>query len=91
VRKGKDAIMGKTGKMRPGRNQGGHCGCEGCGQQFTGMQPFDMHRVGSYASGRKPSTRRCLSADEMHAKGMTQTESGAWATGRPYGTGKRIA
>jgi hypothetical protein len=65
-----------------GKNQGGACRCEGCGERFCGLTAFDMHRVGSYAVGRrKPCTRRCLSAVEMRAKGMEQTVRGAWATG----------
>jgi hypothetical protein len=78
--------------MKPGKNQGGKCKCEACGAWFTGMQSFDWHRAGSYAVGRKPFTRRCLSTDEMRTKGMAQIESGAWTTGRPYsGRGERTA
>lgn len=76
--------------MKQGRNQGGRCQCASCGAWFTGMQPFDWHRAGDFKM--RGHTRRCLAADEMRARGMMQTESGAWNTGRPYGaTGERIA
>jgi hypothetical protein len=42
-----------------------------------------MHRIGAYASGKKPSARRCLSASEMRAKGM-QVIQRSWTTGREF-------
>ncbi|HEX6817064.1 MAG TPA: hypothetical protein VF120_01710 [Ktedonobacterales bacterium] len=68
-----------------GKNQGGICRCEGCGERFNGMRAFDMHRIGEYGRGRRPSTRRCLSAAEMRARGMAKSDRrGAWMTGSEY-------
>jgi hypothetical protein len=74
------------------RNQGGRCKCEACGASFTGLSAFDMHRTGEYALGRKkPSTRRCLSAGEMRAKGMVEGERGAWTAGGDFKWARRSA
>lgn len=74
--------------------------CSGCNQTFTGDRPFEMHRVGEHGipvsrvphtkkdTDGKPlvavSTRRCLSPDEMRAKGMMQNAKGQWTTGRDF-------
>lgn len=63
----------------------GSCCCEGCGERFRSLTAFDMHRTGKYARGRERHTRRCLSVAEMQAKGMGQTDHGAWTTGKTYG------
>lgn len=79
-----------------GKNQGGKCRCGGCGALFSALRAFDMHRTGKYEyfDDRRafhPSTRRCLSVDEMRAKGMRQTSQNAWNTGREFPGCEKIA
>jgi hypothetical protein len=57
--------------------RGDHCRCSGppytgCGEHFNSTYAFDKHRTGDY------SNRRCLSPDEMRAKGMVQNAAGWW-------------
>lgn len=55
------------------------CQCTACGHTFGGERGFDLHRVGEYAApGKFGDRRRCLSADELVAAGMTQDERGIW-------------
>lgn len=58
-----------------------HCGV--CHETFTGTTAGDMHRVGDHAVFEGPDRRRCLDADEMREKGMTQNARGIWCTGKP--------
>lgn len=51
--------------------------CTVCHQTFTGTGAGDKHRVGDYW----PNERRCLSGDEMRAKGMRQNDRGHWNLG----------
>jgi hypothetical protein len=46
------------------------------------MTAFDMHRTGSYASGRDKHTRRCLTTAEMRAKGMALSDKNVWNSGQ---------
>jgi hypothetical protein len=48
--------------------------CVACQKTFKSEYTFDKHRSGDHA-GR---TRRCLSTEEMQAKGMLQNERGWW-------------
>jgi hypothetical protein len=50
--------------------------CGACKSVFFSVSAFDMHRVGRF----EPLERRCLSADEMRAKGMA-LKNGIWNTG----------
>lgn len=60
------------------------CQCNACGHTFGGERGFDLHRVGGYAPpGSMQGTRRCLTADEMMAAGMTQDERGLWRRPQP--------
>jgi len=44
-----------------------------------------MHREGDYSgTSRRTHTRRCLSVEEMAAKGMRRNDHGAWTTGREF-------
>ena len=59
---------------------GDHCQCSGppfggCGEHFNSTYAFDKHRTGD--PGTLP--RRCLSPDEMRAKGMVITD-GWWVS-----------
>lgn len=51
--------------------------CTVCHETFTGTSAGDKHRTGTYW----PDERRCLSVDEMAAKGMTRNRNGHWTTG----------
>lgn len=70
-----DARAERTRRRLTGdRNQ-----CPTCGEFFNSTTAFDAHRTGPFggANGR-PARRRCLSADEMRAKGMTVNTAGFW-------------
>jgi hypothetical protein len=54
--------------------RGDHCRCSGCGAFFNSTRAFDKHRAGELAD------RRCLSADDMLAKGMSLSPSGWWVS-----------
>jgi len=63
-------------------SSGGHCvggPYGGCCQSFASDYAGDKHRVGPHGGGR----RRCLTPDEMTAKGWTQDDMGAWRTPPP--------
>ena len=58
------------------------CQCGACGEDFSGIVLFDAHRVGDHehdASPGLPLGRRCLSEEEMKAKGWVETPRGHWA------------
>jgi hypothetical protein len=55
--------------------------CTVCHQTFSGTTAGDRHRVGDHAVFVGPDRRRCLSADEMRAKGMEQNARGVWTNG----------
>lgn len=58
-------------KMLTGnRNQ-----CQVCKEYFNSNSPFDKHRTGKYGVNR-----RCLTPDEMIAKGMSVNAAGFWIT-----------
>lgn len=54
-------------------NGGGHC--TGCHESFNSDTAFDKHRTGDYDTGR-----RCMTADEMTAKGMSKNSKDWWIT-----------
>lgn len=54
--------------LRGDRNQ-----CGMCGQYFNSTHAFDKHRTGEFGVDR-----RCLSDDEMRAKGMHLPADGFW-------------
>ena len=58
---------------------GNRCQCTACGECFNGTQPFDKHRVGSFAKpGEWQGTRRCLTVAEMEAAGFQRNAAGFW-------------
>lgn len=59
---------------------GQRCQCAGCGQGFNRVSTFDKHRTGDFVSASGPNTRRCLTPDEMAAKGWTLNAAGFWIT-----------
>lgn len=60
-------------KLRPNTN---YCRYSGCGEYFNSEWPFKIHRVG------KPAARKCLSPDEMRAKGMALSDKGYWVSAK---------
>jgi hypothetical protein len=66
-----------TPQLRPGSNQ---CECGECGQFFNTVNTFDMHRTGDYSDG----TRRCLTGDEMRARGWRVNPHGFWIRGEQF-------
>lgn len=57
-------------KLTGQRNQ-----CQGCKQYFNSNTAFDKHRHGKHGHGR-----RCLTPEEMIAKGMSINHAGFWIT-----------
>ena len=55
-------------QLRGDRNQ-----CQGCKQYFNSTHAFDKHRTGDHGKNR-----RCLTSDEMIAKGMILGDDGFW-------------
>lgn len=47
--------------------------CRGCGECFNSTFAFDKHRTGEFGKDR-----RCLTRDEMRAKGMSVNAAGFW-------------
>ena len=56
--------------------RGDHCQCAACGLYFNSTYAFDKHRTGPYTHDL--TTRRCLSVEEMTAKGMVISATGWW-------------
>jgi hypothetical protein len=59
------------------------CSCRACGELFNSEAAFDRHRTGPFRQLREPPNapdRRCLSGDEMLAKGMARNARGRWVT-----------
>jgi hypothetical protein len=61
--------------------------CRACGSDFTSLETFDAHRVGTHEytfnEGLKfeppvEDGRRCLNADEMREKGWAPDDKGRW-------------
>ena len=53
--------------------------CSGCGQIFGGESGFEKHRAGEFRKlDVTPSQRRCLTPQEMLARGLHQDERGRW-------------
>lgn len=60
--------MKATKTLRGYRNQ-----CTGCNQYFNSNFAFDKHRTGKHGIDR-----RCMTPDEMIAKGMVLLDDGFW-------------
>lgn len=61
---------------------GGHCrggGFGGCCKSFRSLTGFDKHRTGKY----EPNERRCMTADELTAKGWTCDDNNTWRMPAP--------
>lgn len=55
--------------------------CPECHETFTGTTSGDRHRVGDHALTTGPDRRRCLTAEEMRGRGMTQNARDQWTNG----------
>lgn len=53
--------------------KGERCYCPTCGKYFSRISVFDMHRTGHYGGGG-----RCMTTEEMQAKGMKPDAIGVW-------------
>jgi hypothetical protein len=51
------------------------CKCPGCHRFFNSTAAFDKHRIGMHGKDR-----RCMTAEEMIAKGMDKNSDGYWIT-----------
>ncbi len=49
--------------------------CPSCDELFNSITAFDRHRTGNFGINR-----RCLTVDEMLAKGMAKNYAGFWVT-----------
>lgn len=58
-------------KLTKDRNE-----CPSCGALFETSEAFDAHRIGDFASGSKPNTRRCMTAAEMEESGFRANRDG---------------
>jgi len=59
--------------------------CATCGLHFTSTSSFDDHRTGKIGT----SSRRCLSTDELSAKGFEPNALGFWRV--PFAVGEVFA
>ncbi len=57
---------------------GNRCQCMACGDWFNSTSTFDRHRVGAFETPMQASTRRCLSAGELTARGWQRNAAGFW-------------
>ena len=55
--------------------------CAACHETFTGTYAGDLHRVGKHAVSSGPDRRRCMTEDEMLARGMTKNAKDMWTLG----------
>ena len=61
-------INGAKLKVGESRNQ-----CQGCKQYFNSNAAFELHRIGEHGVDR-----RCMTVDEMKARGMEVNQAGYW-------------
>jgi hypothetical protein len=68
--------LNPTVKLSGDRNE-----CPSCGELFNSVAAFDKHRTGTFGGPHnQPAKRRCLTRDEMMAKGMEKNTAGFWVT-----------
>lgn len=58
--------------------------CPECHETSTRTKAGDKHRVGQPGVSEGPDRRRCLTPDEMRAKGMKSNKQGYWTTGEEF-------
>jgi len=54
--------------------------CCACHEYFAKNKTFASHRIGKFGWNKVKNTRRCLTPDEMKAKGYTKNEDDYWIT-----------
>lgn len=65
------------------RLTGDHNQCPTCVEFFNSIAAFEKHRTGRIgAPFDAPDVRRCLTSDEMRARGMAINAAGFWVTER---------
>jgi hypothetical protein len=74
-----------TDKPPHRRLLGDHNQCPTCGTYFNSTSAFDRHRTGEWGilqddGSYSPCNRRCLTVEEMKAKGMCLSSSNWWIT-----------
>jgi hypothetical protein len=69
------APSGASDHIAP-RLTGSRCRCPTCGEYFNSTSVFDRHRVGLWRD--QGIHRRCLSGDEMTARGWSLNAKGFW-------------
>jgi len=55
--------------------RGNRCQCTGCGDFFNSTSTFDRHRTGRFDV---PGDRRCLSGNELIARGWSRNTARLW-------------
>lgn len=55
--------------------RGRHCQCGACHRYFNSLTAFETHRIGRF----EPDERRCMTNDELRAKGLRPNAAGWWA------------
>jgi hypothetical protein len=63
----RDSSKGSNPMLPVGSNR---CQCSGCDRHFSSVASFDKHRIEG----------RCLTTDEMLARGMAVNDKGYWVT-----------
>jgi hypothetical protein len=66
------------------RLAGSRCQCTACNQYFNSTGTFDEHRIGPY------SNLRCLTTEQMTAKGWLVNEDGFWIRSQMSSEAKAI-
>jgi hypothetical protein len=61
--------------MKEMKLTGSRCQCIACDEYFNSTFAFDKHRIGEHGK-----TRRCMTIDEMLAKGMEKNEALFWVS-----------
>jgi len=59
------------------RLSGNRCQCTACGEFFNRVSTFDKHRTGRFGVDR-----RCLTTEEMQARGWSLNAAGFWITAK---------
>lgn len=67
------------------RLTGSRCQCPTCGDYFANPRAFDRHRVGEFGD-----CRRCLTIEEMNARGWVRNGRGFWLTHDPRRAGATL-
>jgi putative DNA primase/helicase len=78
-RRTKDALDASDTRAGRARGASNSRVCGACDHSFNSTTAFDEHRIGKFTRDPPTHGRRCLSTDEMLARGMTQGKRG-WLT-----------